>query len=149
MSDIALIWDGVAADVAVIANDLALDEGLETAVELSLFTDRRADEGDSLPDGETNRRGWWADDPLDRIGSRLWLLDRAKETAEVLERAEQYAREALQWLIDDLVATKIDVTAEPLTQVRGFGLAITIYRPARDPARYRFDRVWSAQEARS
>lgn len=153
MSDIGLTYDALtgAADVVIGAADLQTDEGLETAVMLSLNTDRRAEDGDELPDGQTDRRGWWADglgEPVDdRWGSRLWLLDRSKRTPDVLERAETYAREALQWLLDDLVATAVDVVAEFGTGAQ-WGLSITIHRPQKDPARYRYDRAWAAQEQR-
>ncbi len=147
MSDLALRWDATsfAADLAIEANDLARDEGLETAVLLSLFTDRRAEPGDPLPDGESDRRGWWADAlPVvegDRIGSRLWLLSREKETKATLSRAEEYAREALQWLVDDLVAERVKVTAKiPRTGV--LGLEVVIYRPQADPVKYRFNHAW-------
>lgn len=153
MSDIALTWDPThgAADLSIEANDLGRDEGLETAVLISLFTDRRAADGDTLPDESTDRRGWWGDAvPVvegDHIGSRLWLLDRGKLTPAVLRQAEEYALEALQWLIDDKVAARIEATAEIVRDgVRG--LTIAIYRPGRaDPARFRYDAVWTAMEA--
>jgi phage gp46-like protein len=152
MSDIALIWNASlgAADAAVSANDLAADDGLETAVLLSLFTDRRAEEGDVLPAGQTDRRGWWGDVyPVannDRFGSKLWLLARSKQTQETLTLAETYARESLQWLIDDLVSDRVDVAAE---WVRNgvMGLSINIHRPGKDSVRFRFDKTWAAQEA--
>lgn len=152
MSDLALVWDPttVAADVAVEANDLARDEGLETAVLLSLFTDRRAEDSDVLPDGSSDRRGWWGDGfPVvegDRFGSRLWLLARAKSSAATLARAQEYALEALQWLVDDLVAARIEVTPE-IPRPGMLGLAVTIYRPNVDPAKFRFTRIWAAQGA--
>lgn len=97
-----------AIDLALGGYDLATEDGLRTAVIVSLFTDRRAEADDEIPDGGDDRRGWWADS----IGSRLWLLARAKETPDTLARARAYAIEALQWLIDDGVATAVDVTAE-------------------------------------
>ena len=150
VSDIALRWDPAlfAADLAIEANDLASDEGLKTAVVLSLFTDRRAEEGDALPDGSTDRRGWWGDAfPVatdDRIGSRLWLLSREKQAATVLSRAEEYAREALQWLLDDRVAERIAVTVEN-PRAGMLGLEVVIYRPQADPVTYRFDRIWETE----
>jgi phage gp46-like protein len=153
MSDLALRWDGNtdSADIAVESNDLARDLGLDTAVMLSLFLDRRAADGDPLPDGESDRRGWWADAlPVaegDRIGSRLWLLARAKRTQETLTRAEEYVREALQWMLDDLVASRVEVTAE-YAHTSALVLTVEIYRPGREgPTRYRFDRIWRAQES--
>lgn len=153
MSDLGLSWsapDG-SADLSIAANDLAGDDGLETAIFLSLFLDRRAEPGDVLPEGEADRRGWWGDAvPVvagDRVGSRLWLLARSKGTADVLDRAREYALEALAWLTEDRVASSVDVEAEFLPQ-GGLGLAVTIRRPNMDPARFRFGRAWAAQEAR-
>lgn len=153
MNDIALQWSDSqhSADLAIELNDLVQDGGLETAVMLSLFTDRRSDDGDELPPGDTDRRGWWADaEPVvegDRIGSRLWLLDREIATQSVVDRAVTYAREALQWLLDDKVASSLDVSAE-IPRRGMIGLVVTIYRPQKDPVKYRFDNVWKAQEAK-
>ena len=153
MSDLTLKWntDALSADLVIAANDLQSDEGLETAVLLSLFLDRRAADGDVLPDGETDRRGWWADAvPVvegDQIGSRLWLLARSKNSPDVLDRAQEYAREALQWLLDDKVAASVDVVAQFIAG-RGLGLTVTISRPNKDPAKFRFGRAWAAEEAR-
>ena len=148
MSDIALTWsnDAGAADLSLSENDLLADEGLETAALISLFLDRRAEYGDVLPEGETSRRGWWADTEADKIGSRLWLLDRAKETPDTLARAEEYAREAFDWMVEDQVLTRVDVVAEFLPRpLMGLALEITFYRPATDPVKFRFNRAWDAQ----
>lgn len=152
MSDLALQWNAsqLAADVAVVANDLVRDDGLETAVLLSLFLDRRAEDGDELPDGETDRRGWWGDAlPVvdgDRIGSRLWMLARAKPTRATLDRAQEYASEALQWLLDDQVAEAVDVAAE-YTPEGWLALLVEVRRPdGTDPAAFRFDGAWRAME---
>jgi phage gp46-like protein len=151
VSDIALKWDGESADLAIDANDLVSEDGLETAVLISLFTDRRAEPGDILPDAETDRRGWWGDAipaaPGDTIGSRLWLLAREKDQQRVRTRAEEYAREALRWLIDDLVASRVDVTTEIIS--RGvLALGIQIQRPKVDPVSYRYNYAWAAQAAK-
>lgn len=153
MSDIGLTWitEEGGADFAVAGNDLVVDDGLETAVFLSLFTDRRAEDGDVLPTGEQDRRGWWGDAfPVvdgDRHGSRLWLLARAKELPDTLTRAEEYAREALAWLTEDRVAERVEVAA--VVESRGvMRLTVTIYRPRVDVVTYRYDYVWTAQAAR-
>lgn len=151
MSDLALTWDvaSFGADFSIVANDLESDDGLQTAMILSLFTDRRAEAGDDLPDGETDRRGWWGDAhpvvPGDRMGSRLWLLARAKQTQETLDLAEAYAREALQWLLDDKVSDRIDITAS-IPRADVLGLEITVYKPQIDPVTYRFNYTWAALE---
>ena len=43
------------------------------------------------------------------FGSRLHLLKRAKNTEKTAALAEEYCKEALQWLIDTGRATKINV----------------------------------------
>lgn len=102
-------------DLAIDDNGLMVGESLETAVIISLFSDRLAAADDLLPDGSDDRRGWWGDAfaPVDGhlIGSRLWLLGREKQLTRVLKRAEEYAGEALQWLIADGIVTRVAVTA--------------------------------------
>lgn len=98
--------------------DLEASTGLQTAVIISLFTDRRAKEDDILPDSNNlGRRGWWGDlaSPEvegDQIGSRLWLLEREKTLESVLIKAKQYAEESLQWLIEDKAAVKVEAEVE-------------------------------------
>lgn len=114
---LALEWDtlSLSADLAREANGrLASDDGLRSCVILSLFLDRRARSDDETPDGD--RRGWVGDALSsiagDRIGSRLWLLRREKQLPETLRRAEDYAREALAWLVTDGLAASVTVSAE-------------------------------------
>jgi phage gp46-like protein len=92
----------------------SLETSLIRAVVISLFTWRRAATDDPVDDDE--RFGWWGDSyPTiadDRIGSRLWLLRRVKLTADTQRDAEFYAREALQWLLDDGQVLEMDVITE-------------------------------------
>jgi len=112
--DIALLQqqagEAIYFDLALSGFDLVADDGLLTAVIISLFTDRRANDDDPLPDERigvlSDLRGWWGDcileeDRRDPLGSRLWLLSREKEVDVVVARAQQYADEALEWLIRD------------------------------------------------
>ena len=135
---IALSWnDGVgAADLALNASGaLADDDGLETSVLLSLFLDARARPDDGA---EGHRRGWVGDafTPEDRQGSRLWLLKREKQTEETRRRAEDYANEALAWLVEAGLATSVSVSAAWVA--RGvLGLAVSIANPGRiDTSQY-------------
>lgn len=45
------------------------------------------------------------------FGSRLYLLERAKDTAQTAQRAIGYAKEALQWMIDEGKARSVNVYA--------------------------------------
>ena len=133
---LALVLDPatLACDLALGAGGLEGDDGLTTAVLVSLFTDARAGADDRLPDPATaNPRGWWGDAlawiDSDRIGSRLWLLSREKQVRETLRRAEEYAREALAWMLTDGAARTVAVSARWV----GVGvliLDITITAPA-------------------
>jgi phage gp46-like protein len=145
--DLMLTFDGVEmrGDVIVQEGDLATDEGLRSAIVVSLFTDRRARDDDQLPAEATDRRGWWGDllanEQGDQVGSRLWLLSREKQIPEVLTRADEYVREALAWLLEDRVASKVDVTVT--APVRGrLDIAISLTRPSGEIVDYRFDYVW-------
>lgn len=147
--DIRKTWNLDHADVTVFGDDLATDEGLETAVIVSLFTDRRAPSAAELPAGETNRRGWWGDTYLDlsedRYGSHLWLLSREKTLQEVANRAREYAERALQWMLDEDVAARLEVDAE-LQRPDRLNLEIRIWRPGiADPMRLKYDYNWRAQ----
>lgn len=116
------VYDDGVIDLTIGPNGLVNETGLESAVIVSLLTDRRAGPDDILPNEKPgqpinqDRRGWCgdalADDQGDRIGSRLWLLSREKQTEETRQRAIFYAKEALKWLIDDKIATAINVDAE-------------------------------------
>lgn len=142
--DFALRYDPSAKlfDLDLEDGDLATDEGLQTAVILSLFTDRRAEDEDALPDGGTDRRGWWADAYSETPhGSRLWLLHREKELDEVLRRAQAYAEEALAWLLEDEVAESVVVEAEHLRRDT-LGLRVEIRRGDGTALARQFDYVW-------
>jgi len=136
--------------------DLEGDEGLETAVIISLFTDRRANEDDVLPDpNNEDKRGWWGDltsafGTEDQIGSRLWLLNREKTLQSVIQRAKQYVIEALQWMIDDGVAIKIDVEVERQGYIGNDVLAIQvkIYRFSGPDISLKYELQWDAQALR-
>lgn len=113
--EIALAWDreGLTADWQRLPKgDLVTGPPLVTLVFVSLFTGRRASDDDALPPGETDRRGWWGELLDDQpVGSRLWLLRRAKRLPETLRLAQDYCREALAWMIEAGLAARITVTA--------------------------------------
>lgn len=150
LADLALVWsnDAGAADLAMIDDDLASDTGMTTAVLLSLMLDRRARNDDVPPSGDpTDMRGWWADQFADvegdLVGSRLWLLERSKQSAETARLAKEYVLEALKWMIDDKVAASIDVAIDNSTNGQMF-IALTLQRPGRKAISFRFAHVWDA-----
>jgi len=152
MSDIKLTYDDslMECDFSITDDDLTLEDGLETAVFLSLFLDRRAEDDDEL-DNPNDKRGWWGDQvtsiPGDRIGSRLWLLERAKTDTDTLRAAEEYALEALEWMKEDGIAR--DITAEAFrTSVKNtgvLGLKIEIIKYDNSSETFIYDDLWNAQ----
>ena len=149
MSDIAFRWNSLtqSADIDLVAFDLLSEDGFETAIVISLETDRRASKDDILPGGSTDRRGWWGDAfavvPGDEIGSKMWLLKGRKIDAEVMRLAKEYAQQALAWMIADGVAASIDVTIERADLDR-LNRRIVVTKP--DGTSRQYDHAWSAYQ---
>lgn len=130
--DIKISWDAAVSrgDWQLSGGDLATGSDLQTAILLSVFTDAMAAPDDVIPDGTGDPRGWWGDqfDPTHPIGSKLWLLDREKQTQTVLNRALSYISDALQWLIDDGVVGRFDIQCEWVRE-SFLGARIVAYAP--------------------
>lgn len=134
---------------------LELEDTLQTAVILSLFSDRRATPDDKLPMNVTDRRGWVGDEfaaadadaQPDPWGSRLWLCYGGKSSAELLEKARFAAAEALQWLVRDGIASRVDVATQ-WTGERMDRLAVrpAIYKP--NQVRPVYDVLWGTSVRR-
>ena len=145
---LTLTLDGQTSSLGLLQDiDNDKSDPLVRAVIISLFTWRRAHDDDVLPNAGMSRMGWWGDSfpPVanDRIGSRLWLLARSKLTDSTAQQAQDYAEEALQWLIDDGVAARVDVSATR----RGIStLALTctvVNRSGAVVARLQFANLWN------
>lgn len=151
MADAAMIMTESGGDLSLQGFDLERDDGLETAIIISLFTDRRATAEQIPPElPQDDLRGYWGDinnSSVEQTGSLLWLLTREKQLPHLLGRAEQYCREALAWMIEDLVATRIVVAAE-FSSMGVMLLTVDIYRPSGSPVRYQYNYEWSAQAAK-
>jgi len=147
--DVLLDFDGslLAGDIRQVGADLEADDGLKTAVVISIFTDAHALPDDELPPGQTDRRGWWgdmlADIDADRIGSRRWLYMREKQTAETARNIREADEEALAWLVDDGIAASVTVETEWIG--RGIlGERILVAKPDGDVVDFRFNHLWEA-----
>lgn len=151
VADLALRFDVATRrfDLVIESTDLALDLTPATAMVVSLGSDRFARDDDQLPGrplavpedpvapSELNPRRGWVGDALDgearRIGSRLWLLEREKQTEATRKRAERMAAEALDWLTTAR-GYLVEVTAEWLRPgllalvARAGGTAVTVRR---------------------
>jgi len=137
--------------------DNLIDErqALATAVIVALGTDKRATDDDILPDDYSDdRRGWWADTDAERIwngwgiGSRLWLLNRAKITdagaqaGSTVARVQMYCTEALQPFILNRLASRIDVSAVR-NGLERIDVTIMIYRGPLTAIQLQYQILWS------
>lgn len=146
-NDVQISVTDEGADITLNSSgDLTNEPGLETSILISLFTDRRIN-AELLPQGQTSLRGWWgdlfSDVDGDRIGSRLWTLEREKQLAETLNRYLDYTREALEWLKEDGVADQVNVSGEFISMGRIL-LNVEIIRPFETDSQYSF--IWDGQE---
>lgn len=120
---VSVVGNNQSFDICPQVNDRELDvtsgnpgssEEMVTLVLCSLFTWRRANEGDELPDKDSPLHGVWYDSfatvPGRKWGSRLWLLFRKIITEDVVNLARVYCEEALQGLVDDGYFLSLEVT---------------------------------------
>jgi phage gp46-like protein len=125
--------------------DISFTNGtdIESAVLASLLTWCRATRAEVQP-GDS-RYGWWADTQSNtNIGSKLWLLQRAKALPTITKTAIQYAKDALQWMIDTGVAKSIDVQGYLNTQGNNsLSLQITITQNDGSIVKASFDNLWN------
>lgn len=152
MSDLRLAWDpsNGRADLSLVDGDLDISEELATWTIVSLFSDRLAEPEDVKPPLDPDRRGWWGDsylqddNPGDLIGSRLWLLERAKSSRTLPPIAQGYELEALQWMLDDGLATALDAqNTFPNGDTSQLDAAVTISRDKTQAVAIRFDAAWA------
>jgi phage gp46-like protein len=144
--NISLVWDNVNArgDWQIAGSSgpgrrgrMATGHLLTSVVLIMLFTDRVA-QPDYVPnDGSGDRRGWWHDSfDGTPIGSRLWQLRRRKiaNRPALIAEATDMANEALQPLLDDGIASAIQVVVTSPTAGNGnsgtlLNFAVTIFQP--------------------
>lgn len=130
-------------------------EQLASAFLVALNTDALADESEKLPDPrDTDRRGWWGDMDAETIwngwpiGSKLWLLHRAKivdqnaREGATISRVERYCRIALQPFIDKNICSKITVKAVQVSDKRISAL-ITAYRGPKQLVKLEYAPLWA------
>lgn len=150
MADIRTVFINMeqAADFALQAMLLQTDNGLDTAVILSLLTDRRAEDDDIIPGNSGDKRGAWidsfADIEGDQFGSRMWLLESAKLLPETVNRVREYCEEALNWMVLDGVAKAVNVTTE-VVRIYPLGIiaaTVEIIKPDGATTRYKFENLW-------
>lgn len=130
-------------DLSLDGSDLAGVDGLETAIDVTLFTDARADAASVLD--PALRRGWIGDvftaGIRRSLGSTQWIYEQSRLTQEIVNRVENDLQRAFQWFIDDGLATSVSVTA---SRSSARGIAVTIRIEGRQGVVQRYVELWQA-----
>lgn len=148
--DVGIFFEENVFKLKIEDGDLVSDEGLETAVMISLFSDKRVSE-EELPTGITDRAGWWGDmfaEPAtDRTGSKIWtVLNRGKATDENIALLETEVYDSLKWMVEDGVAESVIAFAE-LDDDGIVQFGADILKPGEAESN-RFGFLWDGQELR-
>jgi len=123
------------------------DDGLETVVTTSLFTDALATQ-DELTKYKLPQRGYWFDaydtDANLNSGSKLWLLEGQAITADALTFAKAACDDALAWMVTEGAASRVENT---VTRLGDDGIAgeTVVYQPSDPRSPYRL--TWEAHFA--
>jgi phage gp46-like protein len=154
-TDIAIVGSAVELDWLMTPMHLLGDGfALQTAVIIALGTDALVAPSDVLPDPDSNDRGgWWGDMDAEEIwngwpvGSKLWLLRRAKITGplaaegDTTYRALSYTRAAMKPFTDQRIASQIDASASR-TDVGRIDVGVVIYRGPDRPVDLNYASLW-------
>ena len=143
MSDIRIerltggVFDWVIED-----GDIANEDGFDTVLFVSLFTDARAPETIVLK--PENRRGWMGDieSPIEgrQLGGLLWLASPRRLNQKTLNEVLDYARKSLSWITEDGLAKRIEVSGNIVPKY-GITLSIII-SVAQGETVSRFIKLW-------
>lgn len=109
------------------AGALRCRAGLASEVIRALFSDERASDG--WRQTERDRRGWWGDGLGDQpLGGRLWTVIENGTAREADARAaEREARRALDYLITDRIAARLEVAAGVVPTRNALWLSVRLY----------------------
>lgn len=138
-------------EILPVDRDVERDPGFETAVLITLGTDKYADEGDPLPEDSGYRGGSWQDSvptvPDYKMGTKLWLLHRAKTTKEIPAIAKEYLLDGFQWMIDDGIVESVEVSVERRRDLKTtLAFTLAFIKPEQtETIFYKFFYNWEAQ----
>ena len=128
--DVKLIQTDDGGDIEFIAGQPVMDQGLETAVYISLFSS-----------------DWWGNaisEQNEKLESKLEDIYNRNLSNKTRLDAEEYVRKALEWMIRLGIAKRIDVSAS-LPTPGWLGLEITIIEPNGSEQNLRYSINWAKQ----
>jgi len=122
------------------SGDILTDDFFDTSLLYSFFGERRADPSEVVE--PSLRRGWIGNEGKSfENGSKLWLFEQARITRTNLNRINDEARKALQWLVNDGYAVSIDQVTSTVKNGK-ITLEIVIRR-SRSQVDRRFFDLWT------
>lgn len=114
-------------DIVIENGDFANEDGLDTAIWVSLFTDSRADVSQVLV--PENRRGWMgnlvSEIPERQLGGLLWLAEQRRLNQDTLNENIDHVRKSLEWMVIDGIAVEMDVIGQIIPRT-GIAANVTI-----------------------
>ena len=140
--DLKLNYENGTFDIGLTAaGDFEQENGLDTAVLLSLFAEGRSD----------NRGGWWGNELSEvsgfQLGSSLWDISRQNNNQNTRIALIDEIERALSWLVEDSVASS--VAAENTSMEGGLArFAITINNFEGGQIRGPFSLFWDSHKNR-
>lgn len=126
------------------SGDLEGCDCFDASITYAILGERRASESEVLI--SQNRRGWIGNEgKIFENGSKIWLFEQSRLTRTILNDIQSSALDALNYLVDDGMATRI--TAEATLRSGSVNLSIQIFiSPSR--VETRFFELWSNTGAR-
>jgi len=129
--DLKLIPTDDGGDILLQNGQPVMEQGLSTAVYITLFS------GD-----------WWANavsEEAEKLGSELETVFSRTLSNQTRLDAEEYARQALKWMLDSGIAVSIEVEATILAGGT-LGLSVRITQPDETVEELRYQVNWANQQ---
>lgn len=134
-------------DLTVTNGALGTVDNFDTALQMSVYCERRADGSEVLPSEE--RRGWWGNvlSSIENfeIGSKLWVVSQSRLTRNTLNRITAYAQDCTDWLVQGGYLEKVEVETTKISDT-GVRLVFNLYRTASKTETKFFD-LWTDTES--
>jgi phage gp46-like protein len=131
--------------IALKGSDIAVVDGLETAMQVSLFTNARMDE--SVRSNPLQRGGWAGNiqnaKRKRQLGGHCWTLEDKNITTYYLAQAKEKALRAHDWMLIDKLARNVSTTASK----KGDDVAIGVLYIGRDGKQYDTIYLWKKTHA--
>ena len=113
--------------------DFVMTDGLDTALDMSIFCEIRADESEIK--NARQRGGWIGNEMFDILGfvgyqqgSKLWLAKQFRKTQQTLNICISYIEIGFKWLVSEKLAKKVVVNG--FIEDYGFLIEVEITKPS-------------------